>query len=153
VSLKLIVGLDVIQTFIFSILANDGDIKPTSTLTLPDLLIGTQDLILCIECFLISIMFIFAYSAKPYSAHNFEGNAAESQYGKGQKRNFIIALFDSLNIIDIVSGIFFCFQALAGRGGTSPTDAYAEANRYAQGNQANTGRNDAGYDNAYYERQ
>jgi len=152
-SLKLIVGLDVLQSFIFSILANDGDIKPTSTLTLPDLLIGTQDLILCIECFLISIIFIFAYSAKPYSARNFEGNAVESQSGKGQKRNFIVALFDSLNIIDIISGIFFCFQAFAGRGGNPPIDTYAQANQYAQGNQAYTSRNDAGYETAYYGRQ
>jgi len=151
VCLKVIVGLDVLQSLIFGILANDGDIKPTAKLTLPDLLIGTQDLMLCIECFLISIVFIFAYTSKPYSAGSFEGNAAESQNGKTQKRNFFVALFDCLNILDIIAGIFFCVQAWAGRRDV-PID-YAQGNQYAPGTQAYTGGNGAGYDPAYYGRQ
>ncbi|KAF2093146.1 hypothetical protein NA57DRAFT_61669 [Rhizodiscina lignyota] len=70
--LKLIVGLDIIQSLIFSILANNGEIKPTAKLNLPDLLIGTQDFMLCIECFLIAVLFLFPFSAARYSTRNFE---------------------------------------------------------------------------------
>lgn len=124
VCLKVIVGLDVTQSFIFSILANNGDIKPTTYLDLPDLMIGTQDFILCCECFLISILFIYAYSASRYSERNYASHAMEGQQRTFKKKNFCVAMFDALNISDIIMGLFYCLQAWSGRRGTAAPGTY-----------------------------
>lgn len=124
VCLKIIVVLDTLQAFIFSMLANNGDINPTTHLDLPDLMIGTQDFMLCCECFLSSILFIFAYSASRYSERNYAGHAMEGQQRSFRKKNFCVAIFDALNISDIIMGLFYCLQAWRGRSSTMDPGAY-----------------------------
>lgn len=119
--LKSIVSLDVLQSLIFSVLSNHGDINPTAKLNLPDLLIGTQDFILCIECFIFSTLFILVYTARPYSKQNFDSHG-----DPGRKRNFAVAVFDSLNISDILAGIFYCFKAWTGRRSSGELPAYSQ---------------------------
>lgn len=133
--LKVIVFLDVFQSLVFSILSNEGDINPTKYANIPDLMIGTQDFILCCECFLVSILFIFAYSPREYSSRNHAAHAMEGQQRVGKKKNFCVAIFDCLNIADIIMGLFYCIQAFSGRGGNDPRtygnqQAYANQQKY-----------------------
>jgi hypothetical protein len=105
-TLKLLVGLAILQDLIFSILSNTGAIKATDATNLPDLLIGTPGLMICCECFIFSLLFLWPYSAKSYSmgAIDVEG---QGNYHLG----ILSALLDVLNITDIISGVLYCIPA------------------------------------------
>jgi hypothetical protein len=110
ISLKLIVALDVLQSLIFSALSNSGDIKPTKFLTLPDLLIGTPGLMLCAECFLFSLLFLWSFNARPYSASRLAGGQTSAS-----RIGVCGALFHVLNISDVIVGLFNSITAWSGR--------------------------------------
>jgi len=109
ITFKLLVALDVLQNLIFSALSNSGVVKATRTLNLPDFLIGTPGLIVCCECFIFSILLLFPYSAKPYSAQK-----CDSEQQNDPPMGLVSAIFDVLNISDIISGVFYCFDAQKG---------------------------------------
>lgn len=105
-ALKLIIFLDVLQSLIFSILSNTGDIKPTKTQSLPDLLIGTPELIVCCECFIFSLLYFWPYSARSYTARKHDAN--QQSY---PRMGFFRAIIDVMNISDIITGGFYMVVA------------------------------------------
>jgi hypothetical protein len=106
VTLKLIVGLSVLQGLIFSILSTTGALRANPTTNLPDLLIGTQGLIVCCESLIFSVIFTWPYSAKPYSQ-----KASDVERQGLYPLGIFPAILDVLNIADIISGIFYCLPA------------------------------------------
>jgi len=121
-TLKIIVGLDVLQTLIFSALNSAGDIKPTTHLNLPDLLIGTPGLLLCCECMLFSLLFLWSFNPNAYPATQDQG--ASTHLG------FFAALFDVLNISDIIMGVLNILNAWQGwKGGEDTQAEYQEYNK------------------------
>jgi hypothetical protein len=107
ICLKLIVALDVLQSLIFSALSNHGDIKPTTYLNIPDLLIGTPGLMLCAECFIFSVLFLWAYNTGPYKR-------VENQ-NQQERIGAFAALASVLNISDIIRGLVYCIQGTSSR--------------------------------------
>lgn len=110
-ALKLLVFLDVMQTLIFNILLTTNTIKPTSVLSLPDLVIGVPGLMVCIECFLFSSLFFWAYTAAPYKVKEFETERGVTYTGKA---SFFAAVIDVFDIRDILGGILDMFNAFRG---------------------------------------
>jgi hypothetical protein len=110
-ALKILVGLDVLQTLIFSILLSTSVIKPTSTLSLPDLVIGVPGLMVCIECFLFSLLFLWAYAPTSYKVNEYESEQGAVYTGK---LSFVGALIDVLDVRDLLLGIFNMLGAFQG---------------------------------------
>jgi len=116
-ALKILVGLDVLQSLIFSILLSTSAITPTSTLSLPDLVIGVPGLMVCIECFVFSLLYLWAYSPAPYKVREYESEQGAVYTGK---LSFIGALIDVLDVRDIFSGVISILAAFQGwKGGAS----------------------------------
>jgi hypothetical protein len=109
IALKGLVGLDVLQTMIFSILSNHNAIKATRTTNLPDILIGISGLMVCVECLIFSLFVVWAFPLKPYTAR---GQDPEQQMQP--RMGFFGALFDVLNITDLLRGILFILSAFSG---------------------------------------
>lgn len=109
-ALKILVGLDVLQTLIFSILLSTNTIKPTSTLSLPDLVIGVPGLMVCIECVIFSLIFLWAYAPTPYKVREYESE----QGTYTGSLTFFAALVDVLDVRDLLSGIFNLLAAFQG---------------------------------------
>jgi hypothetical protein len=124
VALKGLVALDVLQTLIFSILSNHSAIKATKTTNLPDILIGISGLMVCVECLIFSIVVVFAFPIKPYTA---QGQDPEQQMHP--RMGFASALFNVLNITDLLKGVIFCLSAVGGRGYDNDTQMEEETYR------------------------
>lgn len=101
-ALKLLVFIDVMQTLVFDILLTTNTIKPTSVLSLPDLVIDVPGLMVCIECFLFSLLFFWAFSAAPYQVKEYK---SEQGVTTTRKSSFLTALLDVLDVRDILAGI------------------------------------------------
>jgi hypothetical protein len=91
---------------IFSALSNAGEIKPTTYLNLPDLLIGTPGLMLCAECLIFSILFLWVFNTKPYTAVE-----NQNQREVPGRTGVLSALISVLNVSDIIRGLIYCFGA------------------------------------------
>ncbi|KAJ4256182.1 hypothetical protein NW762_009260 [Fusarium torreyae] len=74
---KIVVGLTFIQEIIFSILSDQGVLKPTDTLTYADVHIGIPNLLICIEMVPLALFFCFAYPWKVYKDGYGRGNFAK----------------------------------------------------------------------------
>jgi hypothetical protein len=109
-ALKILVGLDVLQSLIFSILLSTSAIKPTTTLSLPDLVIGVPGLMVCIECVIFSLLFLWAYAPTPYKVREYESE----QGTYTGSLSFIAALVDVLDVRDVLGGIFNMVAAFQG---------------------------------------
>jgi len=109
IALKGLVGLDVLQTMIFSILSNHNIIKATKTTNIPDIIFGISGLMVCVECFVFSLVIIWAFPIKPYTAR---GQDPEQQ--TQSRMGFFGALFDVLNITDLIQGVFYILSAFGG---------------------------------------
>jgi hypothetical protein len=110
IALKGLVGLDVLQTMIFSILANHNVIKATRTTNLPDIMIGISGLMVCVECLIFSFVIVFAFPIRPYTARG--QDPAQQMHAPA---GFFVALFDVLNPMDILRGVVYMASALGGR--------------------------------------
>jgi hypothetical protein len=109
IALKGLVGLDVLQTMIFSILSSQNVIKATRTTNLPDIMIGISGLMVCVECLFFSFVVIFAFPIRPYTAR---GQDPEQQMNA--PAGFFKALFDVLNPMDVLKGVVYMASDLGG---------------------------------------
>jgi hypothetical protein len=109
IALKGLVALDVLQTMIFSILSNHNVIKATKTTNLPDILIGISGLMVCAECLVFSLVIIWAFPIRTYTAG---GQDPEQQ--TQSRMGFFGALVDVLNITDLIQGVFYILSAFGG---------------------------------------
>ncbi|KAH7411969.1 organic solute transporter Ostalpha-domain-containing protein [Phaeosphaeria sp. MPI-PUGE-AT-0046c] len=87
---KGIIGLNVLQTFIISILASHDVLEPSKYMTYHDIDIGLASLILACEMPLFAILIFVAFSAKPYSKN-------------GPAAGPLSAIVDAFNITDLLS--------------------------------------------------
>lgn len=100
---KIIVGITVVQGLVFSILLSTKTLKPSEHLSYNDLSIGLPAFLTCCEVFIFSVIFIFTFSARPYTPRvlKVSGHSTVKRHG------FFRALLDVYNLWDIISGIWF----------------------------------------------
>lgn len=104
VAFKTIVFIQLIQDDIFSGLAGRKIFAPTAHVSYFDFSLGTPAFMLCCEMFLFSILFVWAFEFAPYRR--------AVRQGSKERRSIGTAVVDVLNIMDIIRGLGFMFQAL-----------------------------------------
>lgn len=91
-SFKVIIGLNVLQTWIFKILVQHNVLKPSSRLSYADLLYGVPAVLTSMESILFALSFHYAYSSSEYA-------------GKPKRMNFMKAIMNSANPKDLLKGM------------------------------------------------
>ncbi|MCJ1400456.1 hypothetical protein MMC11_003661 [Xylographa trunciseda] len=99
IAFKLIVGLDFIQTLAFSIAG--AQFQPSSTLSYLDVVVAIPAILFCLEMAIISFVFHFVYSYRPYIFESLKGQ----KYSGGPLGIFAIGrAFNPLDMLyDITS--------------------------------------------------
>ncbi|KAH7093706.1 organic solute transporter Ostalpha-domain-containing protein [Paraphoma chrysanthemicola] len=87
---KSIIGLNVLQTFVISILSGHNVLKPSKYLTYHDVDTGLASLILACEMPIFSILMLFAFPSTPYRS-------------SGPAAGPLSAIVDAFNISDLLS--------------------------------------------------
>lgn len=103
VSIKLVIFLSFWQSIVISFLASSGTLKATPRLAEPDIKIGINCVLLCIEMALFAILHIFAFPYKPYKLKANPDAGAALRYQGGFLG--IKAIFDAFNLWDVVKAI------------------------------------------------
>jgi hypothetical protein len=118
VTLKLIVGIIVLQRLVFSILQRTSVFKATDHMTIDDWEIGLLNFLINIEMAIFSFAFIPAYTWTPYTERSIGSTYRSSKW------SYVQALLNCLNLFDIIAG---CFEILKSRGGRSlPLQSYTQ---------------------------
>lgn len=99
---KMSVGLELIQSVLFTVLAKERVFFPTLYISYNDFYIGVPQFLLINEMFLFSIIFIWAYEYAPYRVQVKQGATTKSVGA---------ALVDILNPSDIFRAVLFMFTA------------------------------------------
>ncbi|KAI9713527.1 MAG: hypothetical protein M1820_000909 [Bogoriella megaspora] len=120
-SFKLIVGLNFLQSIIFSFVSGDHDVidKLGAKFTFNDLRVGLPNLILCFEAVLLALMMHFTYRSREYHTNN----------GRTRMSTFR-AFLDSFNFMDILRGIVLIPVYLSGGGSNQRTKTFEGYERY-----------------------
>lgn len=87
----------------------------------------------CIECFLFSLLYFWAYSAAPYKFKEYESEQGFTYTGKS---SFFAALIDVLDVRDILGGILSMLAAFRGwRSGAKGVESEMDGayKKYADG--------------------
>jgi len=100
IAFKLIVGLDFVQTLAFSIAG--AQFQPSNTLSYLDVAVAIPAILFCLEMAIISFVFHFVYSYRPYAYQGSQG----AKYSGGPLGIFAIGrAFNPLDFLyDITSG-------------------------------------------------
>jgi len=101
VTLKLVIGLELLQRAVFSGLTQHGVLKQATHISYMDWTVGIPQFLTVCEMFLFSWSFIFAYTWKPYKLGN--DLAVE-------KHSFFKGVFDAWNITDILYGALYTLK-------------------------------------------
>ncbi|ENI06331.1 hypothetical protein COCC4DRAFT_135661 [Bipolaris maydis ATCC 48331] len=91
---KGVLGLNILQSFIISILAGKGVLKPTEYMTFHDINTGLASLILALEMPIFAILLVFAFPPRPYKAQG------------GPAAGPLNAIIDAINITDLLSAFY-----------------------------------------------
>ncbi|CAN9148750.1 unnamed protein product [Alternaria alternata] len=91
---KGILGLNFLQSFIISLLAGHGALKPTKYMTFHDINSGLASLILACEMPIFAVLLLFAFSPLPYKQ---QGSPAAGP---------VSAVVDAFNISDLLSAFY-----------------------------------------------
>lgn len=115
VTFKGVVGIVLLQTPIFSGLAEHRVFQGTKNVSIVDFAIGTPSFLICVEMFIVTLLFLWSFSASEYK------NLAKSQNlrreGAGK------ALLDVVDIRDILKGCWYMFRILVGGGSGRPVNS------------------------------
>lgn len=111
VCFKIIVALNVIQSWVFKALLEHGVLKTSSTWSYADFEYGLPAVVICIESVLFALSFHYAYAVGQYR-------------GKPQSMGVLAAIFSALNPTDLLKGMFRAVGLLLSRGDS--TDYYVE---------------------------
>lgn len=87
-----IIGLNVLQTWIFKILVQHNVLKPSSRLSYADLSYGVPAALTSMESVLFALSFHYAYSSGEYAS-------------KPQRMSFVRAVVNSVNPMDLLNGM------------------------------------------------
>ena len=127
VALKLLVGIIVHERFIFGIIAEQNVFDPSKTMSLGDFSVGLIAVLICGEMLFFSIVYLFAFSAKPYrqlrpyehsDGELLEMNSQSSDPDAGKNKEQVhkdsvaAAVLATVNISDVFRGIWLSFQEL-----------------------------------------
>jgi hypothetical protein len=117
VTLKIIVGIELLQRAIFSGLTQHGVLKQSTYVSYMDWTVGIPQFLTVCEMFLFCWAFIFAYSWKPYKL----GNNLSIE-----KHSFFKGLFDAWNITDLLHGAYYTLKlrSIISRGKQESTPPY-----------------------------
>lgn len=119
IAFKSIVGIQLSQRVIFTMLLRRGRLHPSQHISYLDLAVGFVPFLTCIEVFLFSVLFLWTFSAAPFGA-----NGGDSRSFPGQengplaavqheaKLDFTPALLQVLNVGDIVKGTWWRFKLM-----------------------------------------
>ena len=88
------VGIVLLQTPIFAGLAEHHGFKPTQYVSYTDFIIGTPSFLVCVEMFIVSLLFLWSFSAVEYKNLAKSQNLSRDGVGK--------ALLDVINISDML---------------------------------------------------
>ena len=131
VTFKGVVGLVLLQTPIFTGLAQHRVFHPTKYVSIIDFAVGTPSFLVCLEMFIVSLLFWWSFSSSEYR------HFAKAQ--NVRRHGIFRGLFDSFNISDILKGCWYMVSIITGGalsnqggGGSGPMkydDAY-EPNGY-----------------------
>lgn len=105
---KGVVGIVLLQTPIFTALAEHRVFHGTQYVSIVDFIIGTPSFLVCVEMFLVTLLFLWSFSASEYK------NLARSQNLRSQSVGK--ALFDVVDISDILKGCWYMCQIIVGGG-------------------------------------
>jgi hypothetical protein len=136
---KLLIGLNILQSFIFSLAFTH--LKPTAKLSHADQSLAIPCLITCVEAFAFAILNFIAFPSGPYSLerdmHRGVGGNAEFQVKREYQGGFLglKAIWAAINISDIVRGFKAAF---AGRTPSASAQAAAHGG-YGYGNGSGNG--------------
>ena len=109
ISFKGVVGITLIQSPIFASLATYGVFIRTIHVATFDFTIGVPALMTCCEMFIVSILFVFTFTAKPY---------LEQKDRLGKRKGVGGALLDVLDIRDILRGCWYMVKVVVTCGNT-----------------------------------
>lgn len=99
---KVGVGLELIQSVIFTVLSEERVFFPTMYVSYNDFSVGLDQFLVCWEMLFFSILFIWAYDYAPYRRQVQEGASTKTVRA---------ALLEVINPWDIVRGVIFMFTA------------------------------------------
>ncbi|KAF1344172.1 organic solute transporter subunit alpha/Transmembrane protein, partial [Delphinella strobiligena] len=91
-SFKIIIGLNVLQTWIFKILVQHNVLKPSNRLSYADLLYGVPAALTSMESVLFALSFHYAFSSGEYAS-------------KPKCMSFVRAVVNSANPMDLLKGM------------------------------------------------
>jgi hypothetical protein len=92
---KGVLGLNFLQSFIISILAGNGVLRPTQYMTFHDVNTGLASLILACEMPIFAVLLVFAFSHRPYK-----------RAPGGPAAGPLNAIVDAINITDLLSAFY-----------------------------------------------
>lgn len=97
------VSIVLIQTTLFTGLAEHRVFHRTATVSIMDFVIGTPSFMVCVEMFIVSLLFLWSFSASEYK------NQLRSQSNSGhvQKSSVARAILDVLDIRDVLHGCWY----------------------------------------------
>ena len=93
------VGIVLLQTPIFAGLAEHHVFHPTQYVSYVDFIIGTPSFLVCLEMFIVSLLFLWSFSAAEYKNVARAQNLSRDGVGK--------AVVDVINISDILKGCWY----------------------------------------------
>jgi hypothetical protein len=115
---KCIIFLNLTQTAIFSLLSSSSKINPTNYITYNDLTVAVPGMLVCAEMVIFSLGFLYVYRVSEY-ANKPVGEINTVPLGQGGYNGGFLginALFQAINIVDLLRGIFSVPGKLANRG-------------------------------------
>ena len=113
ISFKGIVGITLTQTPVFVGLASYGGFHRTKTVSVFDFTVGTPAFMTCCEMFLISVVFLWTFTAEPYL--NLMGSMPRCRSVGG-------AFLEVLDIRDILKGCWYMTKIIFCCGGRAQMD-------------------------------
>lgn len=100
------VGIVLLQTPIFSALAEHQVFRGTQYISIVDFTIGTPSFLVCVEMFVVTLLFLWSFSASEYRRLARTQNLTREGIGK--------ALFDVVDVRDILRGCWYMCRILLG---------------------------------------
>ena len=119
------VGIVLLQTPVFSGLAEHKVFHGTQYISIIDFTVGTPSFLVCVEMFLVTLLFLWSFNALEYKNLARSQNLAREGVGK--------ALLDVANISDILKGCWYMCRIVFAGGMGRALDSPSEPMKSAEG--------------------
>lgn len=105
---KGVIGITTLQTLIFSILELEKELVPTKTVSYLDLTLGIPAMMTCCEMLIFSCLFLWPFWPSPY----LPSSDMATEIGYVRRYGFWSAMWEVVNVWDIISGVFFRYKLI-----------------------------------------